>query len=176
MDAEGNRDNHSNAGLLNNSLDLTPVAPEQSGEGLPYAPENWPEPGDVWGWRTGKRVSTSGLFRDRYLYLPPRLSGAGNAGSGRRSFASKLSVERYVTETFPHVNLRDFFALFSWMIPSLQPGLFPCSDIVSLPECFLICLVDAVFLGVRAYLILLLFLILKCFVLLFILKFFRIIS
>ncbi|KAJ1423818.1 Oberon, PHD finger domain [Sesbania bispinosa] len=126
MEAEGTSDNHNNnnASAQNNSWNLTPVAPEQYGEGLPYAPENWPNPGDVWGWRTGRRVTLTGYFADRYLYPPTRLGRVSNPGSSRRSrkgFASKLSVERYIKESFPHVQVDDFFASFSWKIPFMQP-------------------------------------------------------
>ncbi|WMV46951.1 hypothetical protein MTR67_040336 [Solanum verrucosum] len=46
------------------------VSEYDSGEGIPYAPVDWPNAGDKWGWRAGKRVTSSGTFRDRYLYLP----------------------------------------------------------------------------------------------------------
>ncbi|KAF1865784.1 hypothetical protein Lal_00021785 [Lupinus albus] len=101
-------------------LNLTPVAPEQSGKGLPYAPENWPEEGDIWGWRTGKRVSvTTGFFNDRYLYPPTRL---GRPLCSKPGFPSKLSVERYINDNFPHLDLNHFFASFSWKIPALLSG------------------------------------------------------
>lgn len=109
----------------NGGLNLRRVASEESGEGLPYAPENWPEPGDIWGWRTGRRVASNGLFHDRYLYLPIRLCPPSALGSGsttrkkRLSFASKLAVERYIKSTFPHADLPAFFASFTWKIPAL---------------------------------------------------------
>ncbi|XP_028771651.1 uncharacterized protein LOC114748076 [Neltuma alba] len=105
-----------------NPLALIPMAAETSGEGLPYAPENWPEPGDFWGWRTGKRVAQNGHFLDRYLYLPMRLSRSENPGSSRKSrvcFSSKLSVERYIKSNFPETDIDAFFASFSWKIPSI---------------------------------------------------------
>jgi len=50
------------------------VAEEVYGTGLPYVPENWPQQGDVWGWKTGRRVVPNGKhFQDWYLYLPDRL-------------------------------------------------------------------------------------------------------
>ncbi|XP_058739608.1 protein OBERON 1-like [Vicia villosa] len=97
--------------------DLPPVAPEESGDGLPYAPENFPNPGDIWRWKAGLRISSNGNFRDRYLYLPRRI-----AASHRGGFKSKLAVERYVKEFFPDASLVDFFASFSWSIPSGLPG------------------------------------------------------
>ncbi|KAL5081451.1 hypothetical protein RYX36_009872 [Vicia faba] len=71
-----------------NLLNLAPVAPELSDEGLPYAPKNFPNPCDIWWWKVGKRISSKGNFRDWYLYLPQHLAGGG--------FKSKLVVERYV--------------------------------------------------------------------------------
>jgi len=41
------------------------VVEEVYGMGLPYAPENWPQQGDVWGWKTGRRVVANGKhFQD----------------------------------------------------------------------------------------------------------------
>jgi len=111
---------------------LQPVIPEMSGEGHPYAPENWPEQGDVWGWRTGRRIVPTGThFQDRYLYLPNRLvrmlkeekeNGGSGSGTVRKQhiFASKLAVERYVKKYFPDADLDEFFASFSWKIPALS--------------------------------------------------------
>ncbi|KAK7405910.1 hypothetical protein VNO78_07522 [Psophocarpus tetragonolobus] len=126
----------------NGSWNLEPVAPEVFGEGYPYAPENWPEQGDVWGWRTGRRIRivANGVdhFQDRYLYLPNRLtlalkeerekenpasasaSASGSAPFRRQHiFASKLAVERYIKKYFPDADLQAFFASFSWKIPAL---------------------------------------------------------
>ncbi|KAH0633578.1 hypothetical protein KY284_036364 [Solanum tuberosum] len=50
-------------------LQLYPVSEYDCGESLPYAPVDWPNAGDKWGSRVGKRVKSSGTFRDRYLYL-----------------------------------------------------------------------------------------------------------
>ncbi|KAI5400810.1 uncharacterized protein LOC127092568 [Lathyrus oleraceus] len=114
MEFEGNSDN---AGRRVNLSNLAPVAPDQSGDGLPFAPENFPNPGDIWRWKAGRRISSNGNFRDRYLYLPRRL-----AASYRGGFKSKLAVERHVKEFFPDANIVDFFASFSWTIPSGLPG------------------------------------------------------
>eukprot|EP00268_Persea_americana_P025447 TRINITY_DN2482_c0_g2_i1.p1 TRINITY_DN2482_c0_g2~~TRINITY_DN2482_c0_g2_i1.p1 ORF type:complete len:126 (-),score=20.80 TRINITY_DN2482_c0_g2_i1:254-631(-) len=46
------------------------VEPSGSGKGLPYAPENWPQEGDKWGWQVRKRISKSGFFTDRFLFPP----------------------------------------------------------------------------------------------------------
>jgi len=121
---------------------LPPMAAEVYGEGLPYAPENWPEEGDVWGWRTGRRVVPNGThFQDRYLYLPKRLyqllkeeketpepaSGSGSSSRARKQhiFASKLGVKGYVIRHYPDTDLKVFFDSFSWKIPALTTfGLF----------------------------------------------------
>lgn len=121
MATEGDTDNNGTA--TKGALVLRPVDPEESGVGLPYAPENWPNPGDIWGWRTGRRIAITGHFRDRYLYLPANLSRTDNAGSGskrRRTFASKPSIERYIQEYFPDADINAFFASFSWKVPAIQ--------------------------------------------------------
>ncbi|XP_061376198.1 OBERON-like protein [Gastrolobium bilobum] len=130
MEADGNN----NGGAHNNLWNLTPVAAHQSGKGLPYAPENWPNSGDVWGWRTGKRVAAIGHFLDRYLYPPTRLCDAAKLSPKQRGIASKLSLERYIKEFFPHVHLNDFFSLFSWKIPSLHHGNAKTIASVPLPQ------------------------------------------
>ncbi|KAK9929533.1 hypothetical protein M0R45_026629 [Rubus argutus] len=60
-----------------NGISIRRVSPDESGEGLPYAPINWPKAGDTWRWKVGKRVSGSGHFLDRYLYLPKSLCRGG---------------------------------------------------------------------------------------------------
>lgn len=97
-----------------NGLRLFPVSIHTSSQGLPYAPEDWPNPGDTWGWKTGKRIGLSGYFLDRYLYLPKRLFETGQP----RGFASKLSVKQYIMVKFPDADVDAFFASFSWKIPS----------------------------------------------------------
>ncbi|KAF2285401.1 hypothetical protein P3X46_006149 [Hevea brasiliensis] len=104
--------------IRENGSHLRPVAPEESGEGLPYAPVDWPKPGDIWSWRVGRRVAFNGHFLDRYLYLPRRLGRLENTPGKKRGFASKLSVERYIRSKFPDANVEEFFASFSWRIPS----------------------------------------------------------
>ena len=37
------------------TFDLQTVSPHSFGQGLPYAPEGWPNPCDVWGWKVLKR-------------------------------------------------------------------------------------------------------------------------
>ncbi|KAF5738643.1 hypothetical protein HS088_TW13G01544 [Tripterygium wilfordii] len=109
-------DNESNMSeMKENKFFLRPVDPEDYGEGLPYAPVDWPNRGDIWGWKVGKRVALQGHFLDRYLYLPSRLC---SRDSKKRSFKSKLSVEHYIQATFPNADIDAFFASFSWKIPS----------------------------------------------------------
>ncbi|GFP86526.1 hypothetical protein PHJA_000796400 [Phtheirospermum japonicum] len=97
-----------------NGLILYPVSVNDSGEGLPYAPEDFPNPGDKWRWKVGKRIANSGYFVDRYAYLPRRLRQPGH----RKGFASRLSLEQYVRENFPDTDIERFFASFHWKIPS----------------------------------------------------------
>ncbi|KAK4434032.1 hypothetical protein Salat_0565900 [Sesamum alatum] len=100
--------------LQGNGVNLYPVSVNDSGEGLPYAPEDWPNPGDKWGWKVGRRTAISGYFLDRYMYLPTRLREAGH----KKGFASRLSVEQYIRAKFPGTDIDAFFASFSWRIPS----------------------------------------------------------
>ncbi|KAL0548246.1 hypothetical protein IC582_012694 [Cucumis melo] len=110
-------------GVNKNELILRPVSQDESGEGLPYAPENWPNPGDIWSWRVGKRVAITGHFLDRYLYSPRGISASENSARKGHSFASKLSVERYIQSEFPNADLDAFFASFSWKIPAKKSSL-----------------------------------------------------
>lgn len=103
--------------IRENGLLLWPVLPQESGEGLPYAPVDWPSPGDIWGWRVGKRIAASGFYLDRYLYLPLRFQKSRRKRDG---FASRLSVEHFVQARFPGVDVNAFFSSFSWKIPSKQ--------------------------------------------------------
>ncbi|TMW95198.1 hypothetical protein EJD97_009256, partial [Solanum chilense] len=75
-------------------LELYPVSEFYSGKGLPYGPVDFPNVGDKWGWRAGKRVSSSGTFRDRYLYLPKHFK-APKCGH-KKDFQSKISFEKYL--------------------------------------------------------------------------------
>ncbi|XAR67531.1 hypothetical protein NMG60_11002314 [Bertholletia excelsa] len=113
IDIPGESDGSS--GVKENGYQLYPVSANDSGEGLPYAPVDWPNPGDIWTWKVGRRVAHNGYFVDRYLYLPSTLY---QKPSKRRSFASKLSVEQYIRTTFPGADVDAFFASFSWKIPA----------------------------------------------------------
>lgn len=109
-------------GIKENGFILKPVSPDEAGEGLPYGPANWPNPGDNWGWRVGKRVAQHGHYLDRYLYLPKRLRGSMGTG-GKGGFASRLAVERYIRAAFPGADVDAFFASFSWRIPAKRASL-----------------------------------------------------
>lgn len=95
-------------------LHLYPVSPNDSGSGLPYAPEDWPNSGDKWRWKVGRRINASGHYLDRYMYAPLRFRVPGQ----RRGFASKLSLEQFIRAKFPKADVGAFFASFSWKIPS----------------------------------------------------------
>ncbi|CAN1193107.1 hypothetical protein LINPERPRIM_LOCUS28158 [Linum perenne] len=95
------------------------VPADESGKGLPYAPENWPNPGDTWGWKVGKRLTYAGYHQDRNLYLPKSLHYLGCASSRvKHGFASKLSVQIFLEKHFPGADIKAFFASFVWRIPS----------------------------------------------------------
>ncbi|KAK1377249.1 hypothetical protein POM88_033442 [Heracleum sosnowskyi] len=85
----------------------------KSGVGLPYAPEDWPNPGDVWTWKLGKRISPDGFYRDRCLFLPPRLHQKGK----RKYFDSKKSIITFLSSKFPETNIDAFFESFTWKVP-----------------------------------------------------------
>ncbi|CAH8308248.1 unnamed protein product [Eruca vesicaria subsp. sativa] len=99
---------------------LRPVRPMESGVGLPYAPENWPMPGDTWRWKVGPRITGKGTFLDRYLYPPKHLPGLSSTETMRKgtAFRSRLSLERYIRLAFPDADVHKFFASFSWAVPS----------------------------------------------------------
>ncbi|XP_056172324.1 uncharacterized protein LOC115677642 isoform X2 [Syzygium oleosum] len=92
-----------------------PVEPNSSGKGLPYAPADWPNPGDTWRWWVGKRTTSSGFYKDRVVRIPKRLRAYGV----KRTY-SKSSLERYISVQFPDADIDEFFASFSWMIPSTE--------------------------------------------------------
>ncbi|KAJ0533065.1 putative oberon, PHD finger domain-containing protein [Helianthus annuus] len=100
------------------------VSGHDSGVGLPYAPEDFPIPGDKWKWKVGKRVAISGHFMDRYLYLPDRLynefKSVASASSShlKGGFNSKAAVRRFMSEVFPDIDMKAFFASFTWRIPA----------------------------------------------------------
>ncbi|KAK4755798.1 hypothetical protein SAY87_009555 [Trapa incisa] len=120
----GERDNSRNDSLVNENGQLQPVLPETSGEGFPYAPENFPNPGDNWRWRVGKRVYITGYYRDRYLYAPKRLKYLFKEQHiAKYGFASRLSLVQFIRAAFPDSDIKAFLESFSWKIPSMKPCL-----------------------------------------------------
>ncbi|VVB01117.1 unnamed protein product [Arabis nemorensis] len=98
---------------------LPAIPPVSSGQGLPFAPVDFPSPGDVWSWRVGRRVGNTGFHKDRFLILPERLK----MKNATKSFASKHTLSRYLETNFPDMDVNAFFASFSWNIPALfQPA------------------------------------------------------
>ncbi|VYS62716.1 unnamed protein product [Arabidopsis thaliana] len=98
---------------------LPAIPPVSSGQGLPFAPVDFPSPGDVWSWRVGRRVNNAGFHKDRLLILPERLKGKNVP----KSFASKNTLSRYLETSFPDMDANAFFASFTWNIPALfQPA------------------------------------------------------
>ncbi|KAJ6771603.1 hypothetical protein OIU74_017945 [Salix koriyanagi] len=95
---------------VNNLLRL--VMPGETGAGLPYAPIDWPNPGDNWEWRVGRRVNSSGYFQDRFIYLPKSVH------ANKKMFASKPALESYIRSEFPSADVDAFFSSFTWKIPA----------------------------------------------------------
>ncbi|CAF1931147.1 hypothetical protein Bca4012_073195 [Brassica carinata] len=118
----GKRSVDNNSSFTHGETDLNqlPAIPQFStGQGLPYAPIDWPSPGDVWTWRVGRRVTATGFHQDRFLILPQRLQQKNVP----KSFASKPTLARYIQTGFPGMDADAFFASFSWKIPALfQPA------------------------------------------------------
>ena len=102
------------SGMEKHDLNIYPVSPLASGEGLPYAPVDWPNPGDTWSWKVGNRFNLSGYHADRYLFLPKRLQKPSRR---RQSFSSKLSIKRYIQNVDPKIDIASFFESFSWRVP-----------------------------------------------------------
>lgn len=86
----------------------------QKGEGWPYAPQGWPHAADKWGWRVGKRTTVHSNWMDRYVSLPKSLA------KGRKvtEFASRKSIAEYIKQTFPQMNVDNFFKSFEWKVPA----------------------------------------------------------
>ncbi|KAJ6431439.1 hypothetical protein OIU84_018840 [Salix udensis] len=95
---------------VNNSPRL--VMPGETGVGLPYAPIDWPNPGDNWEWKVGRRVNSSGYFQDRFIYLPKSVHGK------KKVFASKPALESFIRSDFPSADVDAFFSSFTWKIPA----------------------------------------------------------
>ncbi|KAF3433492.1 hypothetical protein FNV43_RR24594 [Rhamnella rubrinervis] len=59
-----NKSNGRTQRVKENGVILRSVSPNKSNVGLPYAPENWPNPGDNWSWKVGKRIAITGHYLD----------------------------------------------------------------------------------------------------------------
>ncbi|KAL1060190.1 hypothetical protein V6Z11_1Z118400 [Gossypium hirsutum] len=104
--------------IKENDFPTPPVPPCTSGEGLPYAPRDWPNPGDVWSWRVGRRVNNAGFYSDRFINVPKSLRFPNSP----KMFASKPTLERFILSHFPTADVNAFFASFVWKIPAtLEP-------------------------------------------------------
>ncbi|WOK91577.1 hypothetical protein Cni_G00268 [Canna indica] len=96
-----------------------PVAGGSSGEGLPYAPEDWPRPGDIWRWKVGNRKCVSGHWVDRCVSAPPTCP---KFGGKRPVFHSKSSLEEYIRKEYPQTDVEEFFSSFIWRVPYADMG------------------------------------------------------
>ncbi|KAI3910771.1 hypothetical protein MKW98_030579 [Papaver atlanticum] len=99
-------------------LVLRPVGLGESGEGMPYAPENWPKPGDNWRWRVGRRTLLNGYMWDRFLIPPARLLKPRKSGQRKVVFPSIQGVAKFLQEEIPNADVDAFFKSFCWKIPS----------------------------------------------------------
>ncbi|KOM27633.1 hypothetical protein LR48_Vigan442s006900 [Vigna angularis] len=104
---------------------MADVREQISGEGGPYAPVNWPEEGDVWRWKTGTKVTSSGkYYKHRSLHLPPRLFAILEEEERREKtsltkvFKSKVTFTRYIERYFPDTDPISVLDSFTWNIPA----------------------------------------------------------
>lgn len=111
LDSSNGNDQSSNA----KPLVATPVDGGSSGKGLPYAPEDWPNPGDVWTWKVGKRKCAAGHWLDRSICPPGNLR---NALGNKLIFHSKSSLAQYIQTEYPEADVNTFFASFIWRVPA----------------------------------------------------------
>ncbi|XP_039037830.1 uncharacterized protein LOC120175231 [Hibiscus syriacus] len=103
------------ASVIKENNSLPQVPPGSSGEGLPYAPMHWPNVGDIWSWRVGRKVSSYGFYSDRYLKVPESL----RKPNASKIFSSKPALERFLQSDFPDADASTFFASFIWKIPAV---------------------------------------------------------
>ncbi|KAK4382442.1 hypothetical protein Sango_2870900 [Sesamum angolense] len=92
-----------------------PVQPGESGEGLPYAPADWPNAGDIWTWKVGNKISASGYYTHRFLIAPKRLQ---KSPTRKLWLGSKPSIIRFLQSEFAEADIDTFFASFTWEIPA----------------------------------------------------------
>ncbi|KAK9009550.1 hypothetical protein V6N11_036082 [Hibiscus sabdariffa] len=117
------------APVTNESNSLPRVPPGSSGEGLPYAPIHWPNVGDIWSWRVGRKVNSYGFYSDRFLKVPESL----RKPNAPKIFSSKPAIERFLQSNFPDADVNGFFASFIWKIPAVVSLPYPSSPTPSVP-------------------------------------------
>ncbi|XP_051129180.1 uncharacterized protein LOC127250066 [Andrographis paniculata] len=91
-----------------------PIPPCGSGEGHPYAPVDWPNPGDIWTWKVGNKINPAGYYTHRSLIVPKRLQ---KTPTRKIWLGSKDAVIRFLNSEFPDADVNAFFASFTWDIP-----------------------------------------------------------
>ncbi|KAL3727228.1 hypothetical protein ACJRO7_032033 [Eucalyptus globulus] len=101
--------------MKTNNLDLHLVEPYSSGEGLPYAPIDWPNSSDTWRWLVNCKTFPSSFYLDRFLYLPKRL----RVHDGNDRFGSKSLFKQYISSYL------FFFSFLSLRCANLHPDLSP---------------------------------------------------
>ncbi|KAJ8558030.1 hypothetical protein K7X08_004796 [Anisodus acutangulus] len=80
-----------NTSIINETgLHLYPVSANDSGEGLPYAPVDWPNAGDKWGWRAWRRAIHIQDTLEIDIYYALRAYMAGTVGG-----SSSLDAEYF---------------------------------------------------------------------------------
>ncbi|KAA8548649.1 hypothetical protein F0562_000333 [Nyssa sinensis] len=80
-------------GIKENGFHLYPVSFADSGEGLPYAPIDWPDPGDNWRWKVGKRISNVDAFFASFSWKIPSKMLSETKGNEDELTFSILSEE-----------------------------------------------------------------------------------
>ncbi|PIN03847.1 hypothetical protein CDL12_23626 [Handroanthus impetiginosus] len=106
--------NHCANGTGSDNSSLRPVPPCASGEGFPYAPVDWPNPGDIWKWKVGNKINPYGCYTHRFLLVPKRLQ---KSPTRKIWLGSKPSIKRFLQSEFPDTDIDAFLASFTWEIP-----------------------------------------------------------
>lgn len=110
-----NDDNHNDIQCSSgNAIVPMPVKSGAYGEGLPYAPENWPCVGDKWKWKVGKRMTQFGHWVDKALQPPKHLPNLPASGW----FRSRVSLQQYIEKEFPDADVNAFFSSFIHQVPA----------------------------------------------------------
>ncbi|KAL0457193.1 UNVERIFIED_CONTAM: hypothetical protein Slati_1058500 [Sesamum latifolium] len=115
VDVSDSANGGSNCMSKDGSFLRPPVQRGESGEGLPYAPADWPNAGDVWTWKVGNKISPSGYYTHRFLIAPKRLQ---KSPTRKIWLGSKPSIIRFLQSEFPEADIDTFLASFTWEIPA----------------------------------------------------------